>query len=79
MEIVSSGRGSSERRRRDHNFLLTDRNRADGRRTDAVVLEAGKATVERLRRGLSRRIPDRDTLCREISARLRKRNAGPVK
>ncbi len=52
-EIVSSGRGSAERRRRAHILLLTDENRKSGARADADAADSvgvGTATVERLRR-----------------------------
>ncbi len=51
-QIVSSGRGSAERRRA-HVLLLTDENRESGGRTDADAADSvgvGTATVERLRR-----------------------------
>ncbi len=52
-EIVSSGRGSAERRRRAHILLLTDENRKSGACADADAADSvgvGTATVERLRR-----------------------------
>ncbi len=52
-EILDSGKGSKERRRRAHILLLSDESRPDGGLSDggiAEVLEIGTATVERVRR-----------------------------
>ncbi len=52
-EILDSGKGSKERRRRAHILLLADESRPDGGLSDgaiAEVLEIGTATIERVRR-----------------------------
>ena len=52
-EILDSGKGSKERRRRAHILLLADESRPDGGLSDggiAEVLEIGTATVERVRK-----------------------------
>ena len=52
-EMVDSGKGSKERRRRAHILLLADENRSNGCLSDgaiADVLEVGLSTVERVRK-----------------------------
>ena len=52
-EILDSGKGSKERRRRAHILLLADESRPDGGLSDgaiAEVLEIGTATIERVRK-----------------------------
>ncbi len=81
-EIVSSGRGSAERRRRAHVLLLTDGNRESGGRTDADAADSvgvGTATVERLRQrfveegyGGLRRRPRLNRVPRNLAARVRR-------
>ena len=52
-EMLDSGKGSKERRRRAHILLLADENRSNGCLSDgaiADVLEVGLSTVERVRK-----------------------------